>query len=182
MESNVKSTYWEVVANTSWGGYVAEVEKRAILKANALAANPTTCLEIGCEGGRWSKLLADLGWSVTCTDVDPETLKICKERIPTAHCMVVKPNDTSIPSESNSVSLLLCIEVPPVMHSQWFLAEAFRVLQTNGILVGVFLNRLSLRGLWAHITARLRNSYEYYKLVYPRWRNELRKNGFRVVY
>jgi len=119
---------------------------------------------------------------MTCTDVDPETLKICKERIPTADCILVQPEETRIPCESNSVGLLLCIEVPPVMNSQWFLDEAFRVLQTNGILVGVFLNLLSLRGLWAHTKARLGHSYDYYKLVYPRWRKELQKEGFRVVY
>jgi len=39
-----------------------------------------------------------------------------------------------------------------------------------------------LRGLWAHTKARLGHSYDYYKLVYPRWRKELQKEGFRVVY
>jgi len=107
-------TYWENVARTRWGSYITEIEKRVILKASNLAGSPTTALEIGCEGGRWSRLLAELGWNMICTDIDPNALEVCQRRIPSAKCILVDPNDSKIPYETRSVKLLLCIEVLPV--------------------------------------------------------------------
>ena len=51
-------TRWERANSTKWGIYLTEIEKRAILKAHDLSETPTTALEIGAEGGRWSRLLA----------------------------------------------------------------------------------------------------------------------------
>jgi hypothetical protein len=65
-----QDTYWESIAQTRWGSYITEIEKRAILKSNNLSKKPSNALEIGCEGGRWSKLLSDLGWNMTCTDIN----------------------------------------------------------------------------------------------------------------
>jgi hypothetical protein len=90
-------TFWEKIARTKWGSYLTEVEKQAILKANDLAVKPTIALEIGCEGGRWSMLLAKLGWKMICTDIDSHTLAICQRRISTAQCILVSPNDSTIP-------------------------------------------------------------------------------------
>src|SRR5579871_1312068 len=106
-----ESTYWEAIADTRWGRYVSQLEKAAILRAHHLATRPTTALEIGCEGGRWSRILSDLGWSLTCTDIDPELLRVCQRRLPEARCVLVDPNSTELPSETASIGLLLCIEV-----------------------------------------------------------------------
>src|SRR6202035_3860823 len=100
-------TFWEKAAATTWGRYITEVEKRAIMRGQSLAGKPTGALEIGCEGGRWSKLLSDLGWEMTCTDVDAQVLKLCQLRLPTASCIVVEPGSREIPCETNSIGLLL---------------------------------------------------------------------------
>ena len=70
MNTKIESTHDEltsvekIVRTTRWGSYSTEVEKQAIFKANDLAGKPTTALEIGCDGGRWSMLLAKLGWQI----------------------------------------------------------------------------------------------------------------------
>jgi hypothetical protein len=111
------ATYWEKIAATKWGSYVTDLERFAILKAHELSNTPKIAFEIGVDGGRWSKLLADLGWRLICTDVNEETLAICQKRISTAHCVLVKPDANRLPSHSESISLLLCMEVAPVIQS-----------------------------------------------------------------
>jgi SAM-dependent methyltransferase len=175
-------TYWERVGNTRWGAYISDIEKRAILKANDLSKRPTAGIEIGCDGGRWSKLLTDLGWNMVCTDINEESLKICEKRIPAAKCILVRPDDNILPCVSESVDLVLCVEVAPVMQSDWVVCEWFRVLRNDGLVVGVFKNLLSIRGLFAHVIASLSDSFDYYKNAYPLWRRKLSDSGFLMLH
>ena len=175
-------TYWETVAQTRWGSYLSGIEKKAIYKAHRLLKKPTKALEIGAEGGRWSRLLSDLGWTMTCTDINEKTLAICKERIPTANCILVKANDNTLPCESESLSLVLCIEVPPAIQAKWFPYETFRVLQKDGLIVGVFWNRFSLRGLIAHIKSIFTGSFDYYKFSYLFWKKRVQCGGFTFIH
>ena len=177
-----KIPYWEAVARTRWGAYRTEVEQHAVLKADELSKKRSTAFEIGCEGGRWSKLLSDLGWNMTCTDIDEQSLDFCSKRIPAAECILVDPDDEGIPAESKSMGLLLCIGVPPVVQSDWFVPEAFRVLDNNGLMVCVFWNLLSIRGIYRHIKASLRGDFDYYKFSYPFWRRKLRERGFSIIH
>lgn len=179
---NQGQTRWEKVASTRWGTYVTDIEKRTILKAHDLSKKPDTALEIGVEGGRWSKLLAELGWSMTCTDVNHDSLEICKNRIPTANCILVTQGQKEIPLESQSVGLILCIEVAPVIQSDWFIDETYRVLQNNGLIVGVFWNQRSLRGLFAHTRAFFTNEYDHYTISYPTWRKTFLNSGYSILH
>ena len=61
----------------------------------------------------------------------------------TASCVLVSPDDSKLPCDTESMKLVLCVEVQPVIKSDWFLEEASRVLQQGGLIVGVFCNRLS---------------------------------------
>lgn len=176
--------YWESAATTRrFVKHTSEIEKRIILKARFLALKPTTALDIGCEGGRWSKLLADAGWRLICTDVSQRALNICKKRIPHATYVLSSPKDSQFPCETESIGLVLCIEVPEVINADWFIDETFRVLQMEGLVVGVFFNRLSWRGLMHHFIAFLKRRSAYvYRFSYSEWRKRLRKRGFSVVY
>lgn len=176
------TTYWEKVASTRWGASIIDIEKRVILKAHDLSRKPATALEIGAEGGRWSKLLKELGWSMICTDTNEKTLAICKRRIPTANCILVRPDENKLPCESESVSLLLCIEVAPVIQADWFISEAFRVLQNDGLIVGVFWNLLSFRGFFVHTRSYFTDNFDYYKLSYHSWRMKLLCIGYSILY
>lgn len=176
------ASYWEKVARNTWGSYVTDVERRAILTAHARAPKAGTALEVGCEAGRWSVLLSQKGRKMVCTDVDPEALRTCRERLPEAECILVGSDDRTLPCASNSVGMVLCVEVPPVINSAWFLSEAHRVLVDGGLIVGVFWNLASPRGSVAALKAALtRNRYDPYKTMYASWRRGVRTKGFRVV-
>ena len=177
-----EDTYWERVAKSRWGMYVSDAERRAILMANDLAKGIAThtALDVGCDGGRWTKLVVDLGWEVISTDINPDTLSVCQKRIPSAKCILVEKDSTTLPCETESCVLLLCIEVP-VSSSDWFQKEAIRVLHTGGLMVIVIQNRRSLRGHFYHLTSTLKKRIDYYKISYPQWRNELCKKGFNLI-
>src|ERR1044071_6096280 len=130
-------TFWERAAESRWGKYVTKFEARIIDEARSLAGPPGEALEVGCEGGRWSKMLADVGWKMTCVDVSSDALKVCRERIPNANCVLARPEDSSINQPSDKFSLLLCIEVAPVVDSDWFLPEAARVLKKGGVMTAI---------------------------------------------
>ncbi|HXP62816.1 MAG TPA: methyltransferase domain-containing protein [Dongiaceae bacterium] len=176
-------TFWESVAKTRWGAYATGVEERVIRQAAALAAPPGQALEIGCDGGRWSKMLADFGWKMTCIDVNRETLAICQRRVPGARCILASPKDDKVACESASLSLLLCVEVVPVIQSHWFLGEACRALKDGGVLVGVWWNAASWRGLMFRLKSLVRGRSEsYYTRAYAPWRTQLLKAGLRLVH
>jgi SAM-dependent methyltransferase len=177
-------TYWEKVAETKWGSYIANIEKQVILEACRLSEKPGRALDIGCEGGRWSRLLAGSGWEMTCIDVNKNVLDICKERIPNAECILVDSTDTSLPVPAQSMDLILCCEVPPVVNSDWFMADAYRVLVRGGTVVGVVFNSLSFRGLFhrgARVFGKRNKGVDYYDHSYLRWKERLRRSGFKII-
>jgi len=175
------TTFWEQVAATRWGSYVTQIEKRTLLHAHSLAGKPGQALEMGCEGGRWASLLSKLGWQMTCVDIDPDALSVCRQRVPAAKCILANPDDAAIPCASDSMDLLLCIEVAPVTDSSWFLPEAARVLRAGGLLSVVVWNRDSLRA-WVHARRNRsrREDGEFYNTPYSSWRRGLGDAGFQL--
>jgi hypothetical protein len=126
-------------------------------------------------------MLADKGWAMTCTDVDAAALAICQRRVPRALCTLVSPEATTLPCETGSVRLLLCLEVFSVMDSEWFAAEASRVLSEGGVLVGVTLNRRSARGMFVRLKEYLAGESRFYTVSYPRWRRRMEAAGLAIV-
>jgi 2-polyprenyl-3-methyl-5-hydroxy-6-metoxy-1,4-benzoquinol methylase len=170
---------------TRWGRYTTEVAGRVIAIACEMAGGPGAALEVGCEGGRWSRLLADRGWTMTCTDCDTDALSICQQRIPRATCISVSPDAITLPCDSGSIRLLLCLEVFPVMDSTWFAREASRVLDDQGVLVGITLNRTSLRGMFVRAKKHLVGEsgfYPFYTVSYATWRRRIREAGFEIAH
>jgi len=182
MPSNTMETYWENAAKSKWGNYITTVEKQILLRANDLATAPGRGLEIGCEGGRWTKILVDLGWQMICTDINRKTLTMCKQRLPQATCILTSQDNAVLPCPTNTLNLILCIEVVNILWSDWFSREAQRTLQTGGLVMGVFENKLSLRGYFRHAVASLKREYDYYKIAYPTWRRGFCQQGFEMVY
>ncbi len=165
------ATQWETIATQSrYGRYASEIERRAIVKALRLCGRTGSALEIGSDGGRWAELLAQQGWSMLCTDTNQESLIRCQRRVPSATCIHVEPDAVGFPCASASQDMLLCVEVAPVIHADWFIDEAYRVLRKRGWLVGVIWNRSSWRGLL------------YHALAYPAWRARLCERGFQLLH
>nr|WP_239522309.1 class I SAM-dependent methyltransferase [Geodermatophilus sabuli] len=174
--------YWEDVADRTWGRYIVAAETDAITEAQAAAPPPKHALDVGCGGGRWTDLLLEHGWSVTAVDVDPEALATCAGRNPAAEPVLVDPHDETLAAADHSVAVVVCIEVLPVTHSDWFCREASRVLVPGGRLVTVAWNRSSLRGRAAGARRRLREGrqHEHYQTSYRPWRRRLVEAGFRI--
>ena len=173
-------TFWETAADTRWGNYITEIERTALLAAHAAFPKPGAGLEVGCEGGRWSRMLADLGWQMTATDVDAAVLDVCQARNPSVHCVLVSPDDQQFPVGPASVDLLLCLEVPPVVNQSWFFAEAARVVKPGGKLVGNLNNLLSWRGAAVKLKSTLGRRRQFYATTYPAFRRSLRAHGFTI--
>jgi SAM-dependent methyltransferase len=173
-------TYWERIAQTRWGRYIAAQESRTIHQAADLAQGPARALDIGCDGGRWAQVLVRQGWSVTCTDVREEALQLCSERVPGARCLRVEPDAAVLPVGDSSVSLVVCLEVTEVVQSAWFPGDAGRVLTPGGMLVVNTWNRVSARGAAVAAASRIRGRgpHPYYRLSYAHWRRRLRAAGF----
>lgn len=174
-------TYWEEVAKTSLGSYITDIERRLILFSSSMLSKAGRALEVGCEGGRWSRLLADLGWIMTCADVDEKALRVCKEKVPESTCVLTSQDSETLPVETTSLQLLLCVEVRQVIQSEWFGAEAARVLQKDGLVVGVFWNSRSIRALFHRADARRTGSVDYYSYSYSAWRKRFKSLGFQFV-
>jgi len=170
---------------TRWGIYLTAIERQALDAALALLPRPTDALELGCQGGRWSEVLVGKGWRVTCTDVDETALDACRARLPTARCVLVKPEDRTIPCEDGSADFLLCIEVPPVIQSDWFPAEAHRVLRPGGVVLGVIQNKRSLRGMFVRMRERFpltrgpEKGADTYTVSYGEWKRSMQRMSFR---
>jgi ubiquinone/menaquinone biosynthesis C-methylase UbiE len=182
-------TYWESVAESRWGAYVTDRERTHLLDALG-RLEPGVSLEVGCEGGRWSRLVSERGWQVICTDVDEASLERCRARVPSAECILVRPNDRTLPVGDASVRLVLIYEVAPVMDSDWILADAARVLESGGLLVCSTWNPRSARGAAYRLLARVstrenngvRRFQDYYRgPPHGRFRKQLESQGFHVV-
>jgi SAM-dependent methyltransferase len=172
--------FWEPISQKRWGKYISGVEEEMIRFAIEVSNEPRSSLEIGAEGGRWSKLLSDLGWQLTCTDIDSEALAICKERIPESNCVLVDPDSREFPCESASQGLLLAIEVHELVEQNWFIDEAKRVLASGGIFVGVFQNRHSWRAV-LNLRSSVMGAMKHYTAGYSPWRAKLKRLGFEVL-
>jgi SAM-dependent methyltransferase len=149
-----EETTWEAVARTTWGTYLTGVQHRVLREGCELAGVPSTALEVGCEGGRWSKLLQSWGWKNICTDINPESIELTRRRLPDAKCILVNANDERLPAEDASVGLILVCEVP-VIEAPWFPDEAKRVLRPGGVLVFSHFNPNSYRALLYRIGCRI---------------------------
>ena len=126
-DADVRVLRWERAALGRWGAYLTEAERRGLDVALSVA-EPTRALDVGCGSGRWSLIVRDAGWRVTCADVDVEALELCRRRMPDVTCIEMGDQDEKLPADSDSLGLLVVIEVPPVVEQPWFAQEAARVL------------------------------------------------------
>lgn len=186
--TDLNGLFWETIArNTKWGKYVSDIEKDVILRANEYCIRKNCVLEVGCEGGRWLKMLENYGWeNINAIEIDKKSLEICQRRLPNAKCLLVSTQNKHLPLPDNSADLLLTIEVIPVIHSDWFYEEAHRVLDKDGILVGVLHNKHSLRGFLFNLYRVFKDKpSEYndsYRKSYRYYTELMEKTGLEILY
>lgn len=175
---------WErLMANTAFGRYADSIENMMLAYVLDQCSQPGVLLDIGCEGGRQSQAFASRRWRIVAADVDAKALEICKYRIPDAVCKLVPPDAQQLPVANESVDLVLCIEVGPVIHQPWAAAEFARVLKVGGRLVAVCWNRASWRGFFYHRNPRLRTCGSTplygYPIRYRDFKQEMIRHGFQ---
>jgi len=174
---------WErVMSETRYGRYADRIESQAVAFALSRCPAPGVLLDIGCEGGRRSQLFGDLAWQIIATDVDAESLHACKSRIPNARCVLADSNTCRLPADTDSVDVALCVEVSPVIHSDWAVAEFARVLKRGGWLVGVCWNRGSWRGFLFNNVGVLRKRGSlslFYSKAYSEFHRQMTDHGFQ---
>lgn len=175
-------TFHEKVATTRWGSYITRRERAALQYALDAIGKAGASLDVGCEGGRWSSILADRDWNLTCIDVDPEAISTCAQRLPDATCLCMDPDYAKLPAADASLDLVMCIEVPPALYADWFLPELRRVLKTDGYAVVVFWNRGSVRGRFAAARAERNDRFNYYPQRYVDWRQRAAEHGLHAEY
>jgi SAM-dependent methyltransferase len=184
-QSESKLEYWELIARTTrWGRYLAKVETDIILRGDRLVSERTNAVDLGCGGGRWSRLLADRGWNMTCVDVNPDSLHACRQKLPEARCVQVTPESTSIPCETRSQRMILCMEAPDVIEGEWFIPEAMRVIEPGGVFIGFYMNPRSWRGLvWRSMrTSNWDGGKHYSGPPYSTWRKRFLSAGFEMIH
>jgi SAM-dependent methyltransferase len=185
-------TQWERVERTTrWGRYLADRERNGLDRAHVHVSPPGDALDIGCDAGRWSRVLHQRGWSLTCVDINADALEVCRRRIPGAQIVHVSPDARTLPTSDESVDLLLAYEVPEVSGADWFPSEAARVIRTGGALVMTYANPHSPRGGANAILSRLQRHPEapgarqrnfYSGPGYRALRRRLRALGFRIAF
>jgi SAM-dependent methyltransferase len=172
--------FWEAVSEGRWGKYISSIEADMIQFAHKELGQPTTALEIGAEGGRWAKMLANLGWQMTCTEIDPVAVEICQQRLPESHCILVDESSQEFPCDSDSKKLILAIEVHELVEQDWFMSEVDRVLQNGGVFVGVFQNKHSWRAL-LNLKSRLNGTMRHYTAAFWPWKRKMKAMGFEIL-
>ena len=173
--------FWEPIAKSRWGRYISTVEESMIRYAIRQSPNPSMSLDIGAEGGRWSKLLCDAGWTTICTDIKQSALDVCQQRIPTAKCILVDKGSQTFPCEDDSIGILLAIEVHELLEQDWFVRESARVLKTDGLLVGVFQNACSWRAVVKNWFPDRNESFKHYTASYRTWRRFAKQHKLEIV-
>lgn len=175
--------YWDWLNGRRWGRYITAEETAAIDRAAESAPPGGAALDVGAGSGRFTRHLLDRGWSVTSVDVDPDAIRRCSERNPEAEVLQIDEGSDRLPAPDGSTSLVVCIEVRAVVHSDWFLPEVRRVLVPGGRLVAVTWNRVSLRGVFAGAVSQRRDGvpHPHYQVTYREWRRRLELAGLEVV-
>jgi SAM-dependent methyltransferase len=170
------TTHLDEVTKRRWGSYLADVERRSLLRALEVLG-PGSALDVGCAGGRWAQFLDERGWSIVGTDIDAAALAVAQTRLPDARFVQVDQRDVRLPLADGEMSLVLCIENPVVMTSDWFLPEVKRVLESGGVLVGTVTNTHS----WRRMMDGLHKDRNYW-LSYEDFRKGLHEAGFTVFF
>jgi len=104
-------------------------------------------LEIGAGPGRDSQFFQDKGLDVTCTDLSPEMVELCRAKGLNAHVMDFLNLDFQ-PETFEAVYALNCLLHVPKKDLGGVLATIQRLLKPNGLFyMGVYGNE-NFEGVW----------------------------------
>ena len=172
---------WVDVAKLRWGKYLSKFEIEAINEGLSLAGpEAKTAIDIGAGMGRLTSILSSRGLDVTTTDVCPDAVTQCQKAIPNANCILVSPEEQSLPVESNSIDIAISIEVE-LCESEWFIPELNRVLKDSGVAVFTLNNLDSYRAQITNFKSKVKGDELYYNRSFLQVKEQLLEEGFEIV-
>ena len=185
LETEEQIDWWEAVQSTAFQQYMTDRHREMLLVTHAQAKQPGLLIDFGAGHGRWTKFFVEKGWRAICMDTDAQVLGRCQKANPTATCIQCGPDLRRFPAEDGEVRLILCIGVYGILESDWFLDEARRVLEPNGLVYASFFNKVSVRGLYRNLMDRLGRATDFgkgaYQASYAAWRRRARREGLDVI-
>ncbi len=104
-------------------------------------------LEIGAGPGHFSAYFRDRGLDVTCTDLSPEMVRLCREKGLTAHVMDFLHLDFP-PASFDAVFALNCLLHVPSADLDRVLAAVRRLLRPDGLFFYGVYGGHSFEGVW----------------------------------
>jgi len=145
---NLRQSYDRNAAERNGSGIEAwKVKERQYFLEKLQQEGKHNLLEIGAGPGRDSKFFQDSGLDVTCTDLSPEMVELCRAKGLNAHVMDFLSLD--FPDESfDAVYALNCLLHVPKQDLGSVLEKIQRLIKPNGLFfIGVYGNE-DFEGAW----------------------------------
>lgn len=124
-----------------------KIAERADFLALLKTEGKQTLLEIGAGPGHSSAYFRDQGLDVTCNDLSPEMVRLCREKGLRAHVMDFLHLDFP-PASFDAVFALNCLLHVPGADLDRVLAAVHRLLRPDGLFFYGVYGGWSFEGIW----------------------------------
>ena len=175
-----RETFWERNTQNRWSQYLLGIEEDIVLRTLERFEQPGKAIEVGCDGGKWSTLLHSLGWDVTCVDIDPDALAICRQRLPDAKIVFADPEATTYEIDGDQFDFLFAIQVPP-SQEPWFAREAARLLKPGALAVFDVINAASYRAYLSLLRSMVSRDELFYTCRFADVQKDYEAEGFEFL-
>ena len=124
-----------------------KIAERADFLALLQSEGKQTLLEIGAGPGHFAAYFRDQGLDVTCTDLSPEMVRLCRDKGLTAHVMDFLHLDYP-PASFDAVFALNCLLHVPSADLPRVLAAIHQVLRPDGLFFYGVYGGWAFEGIW----------------------------------
>ncbi len=138
-----------------------KLTERADFLALIKSEGKQTLLEIGAGPGHFGAYFRDNGLDVTCTDLSPEMVRLCREKGLTAHVMDFLHLDFP-PASFDAVFALNCLLHVPGADLPRVLAAIHRLLRPDGLFFYGVYGGWSFEGIWPEDQHEPRRYFVFY--------------------
>lgn len=123
-----------------------------------LNGNPAHILDAGCGSGGALQLAAQLGAKVTGTDVAPEMLELCKERLPQGSFYVA--DSEALPFSDHSFDGVMAINSLQFTEAPVLALSEFARVGKSGAPIGIVCFGATEHSDWATVGAEVRKLFK----------------------
>jgi SAM-dependent methyltransferase len=145
---SLRQAYDRSAAERDAGGLAPwKLAERADFLARLRAEGKRSLLEIGAGPGHFAAWFRDQGLDVTCTDLSPEMVRLCRAKGLTAHVMDFLNLDFP-PGSFDAVFALNCLLHVPSDDLPRVLATVHRLLRPGGLFFYGVYGGYAFEGVW----------------------------------